>query len=100
MLAVLEEEWDVALSLLREVFELCDRHAVTAPLPEALSGAAAIASARGSDHAARLFGASRALRFGQPVTPVEHRIEYRDLTPARPRVGADHCCPGQRTAKG
>ena len=49
MLAVLEEEWDRAVALLREVFELCDRHAVTAPLPEALAGAAANVSVRESD---------------------------------------------------
>ena len=66
MLAILEDDWGRAAPLLREVFELCERHAVTAPLPEALSGAAAIASVHGSDQAARLFRASRALRSASP----------------------------------
>jgi tetratricopeptide (TPR) repeat protein len=99
MLAVLEEAWDLAAPLLREVFELCDRHAVTAPLPEALSGAAAIASVRDGERAARLFGASRALRFGQPVTPVEHRIEERYIAPARAGAGSAGWDVGMRSGE-
>jgi serine/threonine-protein kinase PknK len=100
MLAILEEDWERAAPLLREVFELCERHAVTAPLPEALSGAAAIASVRDTDQAARLFAASRALRFGQPVTPVEQRIEERFIASARDRADGIAWAAGERKARG
>jgi predicted ATPase len=88
MVAVLEADWERASALLREVLELCERHAVVAPMPEALAGLAALAAERGDDErAARLLGASRALRFGQPVTPVEGRIAERYLGSVRERAG-------------
>jgi tetratricopeptide (TPR) repeat protein len=88
MVAVLDADWERATALLREVLELCKRHAVVAPVPEALAGLAALAAERGeSERAARLLGASRTLRFGQPITPVEERIAERHLGAVPERAG-------------
>jgi predicted ATPase len=88
MVAVIGEDPRRAAPLLREVLELCAQHAVQAPLPEALAGVAALAALRGHDaEAATLLGASRALRFGQPVTPVEQRVDARFLAPVRAQAG-------------
>ena len=89
MVDILGEQWDRAVPMLREVLELCERNAVQAPLPEALAGLAGFCAVRrDDDRAAALYGASRELRFGQPVTPVEERLERQFVAPARERAGA------------
>jgi predicted ATPase/class 3 adenylate cyclase len=74
----------------REELALCRELVAQRFVDEGLRGLAAVAVVRGDVHrAARLVGAARAHRFGQPEDPVHARLDATFFDPARTRHGAD-----------
>ena len=88
--ALLTGDIEAARDAFREELRLC-RELVVRPFAyEGLSGLAAVAATRReTDRAARLAGASGALRFGVPYALVEDRLDAIFFEPARASCGAD-----------
>jgi predicted ATPase/class 3 adenylate cyclase len=96
---LLTGDTDAAAHAFREELSLC-RELVARPFAaEGLRGLAAVAVVRGdTDRAARLVGAAAAHRYGQPVDPVEARLDAAFFQPARTRYGASEWDAAARAA--
>jgi predicted ATPase/DNA-binding SARP family transcriptional activator len=90
VVALLAGDLDTADAAFREELWRGRELAVVSFATEGLGGLAVVAAGREElPRAARLHGAARAHRFGQPLYPVERRFEETVLHPARARLGAE-----------
>jgi predicted ATPase len=88
ILAVENEQDDLARDRLAETLGRCRTHGLRRPVAESLSALAAIAARNGDPkNAATLAGAATAARSGQALDPTERRIHAAVLEPVRHEIG-------------
>jgi hypothetical protein len=88
--ALFTEHLDEARDAFREELRVCHEIVVLPFASEGLAGLAAIETLDGDlNRAARLYGASGAHRYGEPIDTVTARLAETYFAPARDRLGAD-----------